>query len=125
MSLLKSLFKSKENTPDNVKSFNWHELSDKNTLTDLSESSNKKKIVIFKHSTRCGISRMVLKSFEKKWADNQNVDFYYLDLLNHRDISNALADIFEVIHQSPQIIVLEKGTLKAHASHYDILNIEL
>jgi len=68
---------------------------------------------------------MVLKSFEKKWADNQNVDFYYLDLLNHRDISNALADIFEVIHQSPQIIVLEKGTLKAHASHYDILNIEL
>jgi len=123
MGLLKSLFKSNQNKQES--NFNWLELTEINDIEALINLSQKKKVIIFKHSTRCGTSRMALKAFEKKWADTENVDFYYLDLLRYRNISNAIAHDFEVFHQSPQLIVLEKGKVRAHASHYDILNIAI
>ena len=46
--------------------------------------------------------------------------FYYLDLLNHRDISNEIAQKFSVVHQSPQIVVIENGQVIHHASHDNI-----
>jgi len=123
MGLLKSLFKSNQNKQES--NFNWLELTEINDIEALINLSQDKKVIIFKHSTRCGTSRMALKAFEKKWADTENVDFYYLDLLRYRNISNAIAHDFEVFHQSPQLIVLEKGQVSAHASHYDILNIAI
>jgi monothiol bacilliredoxin len=123
MGLLKSLFNSSQNKQES--NFNWRELTEINDIEALKTLSKDKKVIIFKHSTRCGISRMVLKSFEKKWVDSENGDFYYLDLLRFRDISNAIAHDFEVFHQSPQLIVLENGKVRAHASHYDILNIAI
>ena len=38
----------------------------------------------------------------------------------HRDISNAVATLTGVRHQSPQAIVLRDGKPVYHASHYDI-----
>jgi len=123
MGLLKSFFKSSQNKQEST--FNWQELTEINDIEALINLSQDKKVIIFKHSTRCGTSRMALKAFEKKWADTEDISFYFLDLLCHRDISNAIAHDFEVFHQSPQLIVLEKGKVRTHASHYDILNIAI
>lgn len=45
---------------------------------------------------------------------------YYLDLLSYREISRGIADLFDVEHQSPQVIVLKNGEAVFHRSHFDI-----
>jgi bacillithiol system protein YtxJ len=127
MSLLKKIF---SNNPKTVESptdskINWINLEAAGQLDDIKQASNNATTIIFKHSTRCGTSRMVLKSFEKKWADKEDINFYFLNLIRFREVSNAIAHEFEVVHQSPQLIVLEKGKVRTHASHYDILNIAI
>ena len=79
--------------------------------------STGKKTVIFKHSTACPISSMMLKSFEKglKNTDTDNVDYFYLDIFCYRHISNEIEQRFEVRHESPQLLVIDNGTVVAHA----------
>lgn len=75
-------------------------------------------VAIFKHSTRCSVSRMALNLIEQDWERyNPTVPIYYLDLLNYREISNQIAETFGVRHQSPQLLVIHKGRCIYHASH--------
>ena len=69
-------------------------------LNEIEITSTHKPVVIFKHSTRCGVSRMVLSQFQANADfDEDGVDLYYLDLLNYREISNEIAERFQVHHQ--------------------------
>tara|TARA_B100002051_G_C16673371_1_gene605747 strand:+ start:980 stop:1372 length:393 start_codon:yes stop_codon:yes gene_type:complete len=99
----------------------WHILARKELLDEILEESKTKPVAIFKHSTRCGISRGVLKLFEKNYnlTDNQ-LKLYFLDLLQNRDISNEIAARFKVQHESPQIIVIKNGAVVHHDSHHSI-----
>ena len=99
----------------------WTILTDSNQLDDLITVSERKPTLIFKHSTRCGISRMVLKQFEKEYDFEENqLQPYFLDLLSHRDVSNAVAKRFKVVHQSPQILLIKNGNAIFDASHHEI-----
>ncbi|CAM3439270.1 Bacillithiol system redox-active protein YtxJ [Flavobacterium longum] len=99
----------------------WINLTDKAQLADLALVSAAQPVLIFKHSTRCGISRMVLKQFEKEYNfDESQLQPYFLDLLNHRDISNAIAERFSVVHESPQILVIKSEKCVFDASHHEI-----
>lgn len=101
--------------------FPWIELISLNQLDEIKQNKNEV-CIIFKHSTRCAISRSVLSKFEKKFEnEKEGVRYYYLDLLNFRTISNDIASRFEVLHQSPQMIELKNGIVQRTASHYDIL----
>lgn len=97
----------------------WHKIESENDLNAAIENSNIKNVVIFKHSTRCVISKTVLKNFENE-AENSNtkiIDFYYLDLLNYRNISNEIAEQFNITHQSPQVILIKNEEAIYNASH--------
>ena len=99
----------------------WHVLSTMEQLEEIIEESKSKPVAIFKHSTRCGISRMVLKQFEKNYdLDDNQLKLYFLDLLQNRDISNEIAARFKVHHESPQMIVLKDGEVIHHDSHQGI-----
>jgi bacillithiol system protein YtxJ len=99
----------------------WKLLSDVSQLDEILEESKSKPVGIFKHSTRCGISKMVLRGFEREYdLDDEKASIYMLDLLNYRSISNEIAAKFQVFHESPQFIVLENGQTKNHASHQSI-----
>jgi bacillithiol system protein YtxJ len=87
--------------------------------------SKSKTQFVFKHSTRCGISRMVMSQFESAYNLDINADLHYLDLLNYRDVSNEVGYKFQVMHQSPQLLVIKNGVVVAHASHGEINEIEL
>jgi len=118
MGFLKTLFGSKQEQ----KSLDWKVLEDIKQLDDVLKISQEKPVVIFKHSTSCGISRMVLNQFQNNADFDENaVLLLYLDLLAHRDISNAIADKFGVLHQSPQMIIVNKGQVVYHASHSAIV----
>ncbi len=96
----------------------WKNLDLLTQLDEIVEQSKNKTQLIFKHSTRCGISRMVISQFKKDYNLNDTqADLYYLDLLNHRNISAAIADRFQVVHESPQLLVIKNGVVVKHASH--------
>ena len=120
MSIFNNLFGGNSNG-SSLKEF-WNEIKSSEDLEAAIEASKLGKVVIFKHSTRCMISKTVLSNFERQ-IESESVDlpkFYYLDLLNNRDISNQIAQIFSVVHQSPQIVVIENGQVIHHASHDNI-----
>jgi bacillithiol system protein YtxJ len=118
MSLFSGLFGA--NTTSESSKVPWIPLISMEQLAELTEQSFEKRVLIFKHSTRCGISRNVLKQFEKEYDLATEVDAYYLDLLEYRPISSAIATQFSVEHQSPQLIVIKNGIVVHHASHSDI-----
>lgn len=98
---------------------NWKNMTSMEELETAINSSFNKNILIFKHSTRCIISRTVLKNFEAdaKNEINANIDFYFLDLLEHRNVSNEIADKLNIEHQSPQILFISNGICVFNASH--------
>ena len=95
---------------------NWKQLTDLQQLKQLTEASFQAPILFFKHSTRCSISLMALNRFERDW-NNMTVDPYFLDLLNYREISNQIANLFEIEHQSPQVLLIKDGVCVYHSSH--------
>src|SRR5690554_4838558 len=119
MSIFKRLFSSRE--PSKEIDFDWVPLNDLQQLDEIITHSYEKTIVIFKHSTRCSISRFVLKRFEDDfYFPKEKIEPFYLDLLVHRDISNEIARKFGVEHQSPQILVIKNAKAIYSASHESI-----
>ena len=100
---------------------NWHELSTVSELPEIVLKSASRPQVLFKHSTRCSISSMALNRLIKlEDAFYAQADFYYLDLIAHRDVSAAIADTFDVHHESPQVLVVINGEATYDASHMEI-----
>ncbi|MCG7502358.1 bacillithiol system redox-active protein YtxJ [Tenacibaculum sp. Mcav3-52] len=127
MGVLNTIFGRKDKNKEGKESFiNWTPLTSVEQIKEIKELSNKQPIAIFKHSTRCGISSMVIKRFVNSF-DEELKDFkvYYLDLLSYRDVSNEIGYTFQVLHQSPQLLVVKNGEVISHASHYDIARIDL
>jgi bacillithiol system protein YtxJ len=120
MSFLNSIFGNSDNADTPKSNVNWTELTDVAQLLEVTAISNEKPVVIFKHSTRCSISRMALKQFEREYDLNESVDAYFLDLIAHRDISNEIASRFNVYHESPQLILIRNGKAVYDVSHSDI-----
>lgn len=99
----------------------WHLLTSIEQLDEAVEISKTKTVVLFKHSTSCGISKMVLRNFEKNFnLDANKVVLYFLDLKQYRDISDQIANRFKVQHESPQLLVLKNGNVVHHDSHQGI-----
>lgn len=119
MGFLEQIFGKKEEQ-DQKKSL-WKRLESEKDLDSAVEKSYQQKVLIFKHSTRCFISKTMLKSFEKQMENSdKDYEYYFLDLLANRDISNKIESRFDVVHQSPQLIVLENGKATHNSSHQNI-----
>lgn len=93
----------------------FSDLTPNNNLEEIERQSRASLQLIFKHSTRCIISSMALKRL--KSCPEINADCWVLDLLSFRELSNTLANRYNIQHQSPQIIVLKDGVVIGNASH--------
>ncbi len=103
----------------NFATMNWIDITTEAQLDEIKEQSKQQPVVIFKHSTRCSISSMAKNRLEReKPADN--VAFYYLDLIRYRPISNKVAEVFQVHHESPQILIIKNGDCIYDESHNGI-----
>ena len=123
MGILDRFFKDepKNSGKQEAKQSNWQVLETHDQLEAIKQASHNKAVAIFKHSIRCGVSGMVKKQLEREWnLPEESIDFYYLDLINHRSISNQIAQDFGVVHESPQLVVIQSGKVIYHDSHYSI-----
>ncbi|MFV9551205.1 bacillithiol system redox-active protein YtxJ [Algibacter sp. PT7-4] len=125
MGLLNKIFGT-SSEPKEEKVLPWIALNDLKQLSAIDEKSKSKLQVVFKHSTRCGISRMVMNQFIEAYHLNEDqLDLYYLDLLNFREVSNEVGYKYQIMHESPQILVIKNGVVLAHASHGAINEVDL
>ena len=95
---------------------NWKEFSSEEGLEQITKLSREKPQVIFKHSTRCSISSMAKSRLERA-EQPEGIDFNYLDLIAHRDISTKIADDFDIEHASPQVLIIKDGKCIYDESH--------
>ena len=98
----------------------WVKLTTVSQLDEAIEASKNKKVILFKHSTRCSISSSAMNKFTSKWSEDTDAIPYYLDLIAYREVSNMIQEKFGVMHQSPQVIVLQDGKVIYDASHMAI-----
>ena len=120
MSVFSNIFGGSQGQDNSNGKINWIPLTFMGQLDEMVAFSKNKPAVIFKHSTRCSVSRFALKQFENEFGVEERVDAYFLDLLEHRDISNAIASRFGVYHQSPQLLLIKEGKSVYDVSHSDI-----
>lgn len=103
---------------------NWLPLIAEEQLMDvtlLSKKSDIHAVVIFKHSTRCSTSSMVLSRLERSWKlSEKEVPTYFLDLLKFRNVSDKIEQVYGISHESPQILIIKNGKCIYSASHTDI-----
>ena len=101
---------------------NWSALESTEQLDEIQQASKENVVLIFKHSTRCSISRAALDRFERNWSveDLKNVKPYYLDLIANRTVSNQVAQVFNVDHESPQVLIIKDGKSVYDRSHLEI-----
>ncbi|TYP98872.1 bacillithiol system protein YtxJ [Tenacibaculum adriaticum] len=114
---------SSENKEHEESKIKWIPLTSIQQIKEIKNLSKTNLVGIFKHSTRCVISRTVLDRFQQVFPENNSIKMYYLDLLNYRDVSNEIEVAFQVLHQSPQFLLIKEENPILHASHYDITQI--
>lgn len=98
---------------------NWINLTNEEQLLHIKERSTTKSQVIFKHSTRCSISSVAKHRLERS-GQPEGMDFYFLDLIQHRGLSNKIATDFAVYHESPQVLLIKNGECVYDESHSGI-----
>lgn len=74
-------------------------------------------VAVFKHSTRCSISSVAKNRLSSKWDFEKELPIYYLDLIKHRNISDAVTEMFSIEHESPQFLLIKNGTCIYNSSH--------
>jgi len=100
----------------NLEFMQWNHILDSNQIEAIKAASFTQPQLILKHSTTCSISKMALARLERSDTPN-NIDFHYLDLLNHRNISKEIAESFDVAHESPQVLLIKNGLCVYDESH--------
>lgn len=112
------IFKKKSANIESSNSVQWIDLTTVEQLTESLSKSKDKPQLLFKHSTRCSISSMAKARFEREWSlTPEQCDVYYLDLIIYRSISNQIEEDLNVVHQSPQAILVINGKVAYHSSH--------
>ena len=95
----------------------WTQINSFDELLNL----NKNYILLFKHSPRCIVSRISLSRFELGFDTKINISkFVYIDVINMRALSNEIAKVYSVYHESPQIILFKDNNVIFQSSHSSI-----
>ncbi len=127
MGLLDNIFGHKNR--DSEESGNqpeWIPLVSEEQLDSIGVDSKTRPQILFKHSTSCGISRMVLNRFKGSFtADQDMADLYYLDIHAYRELSNEVARRYGIPHESPQLLVIRDNAVIVHDSHGGISALDL
>jgi bacillithiol system protein YtxJ len=126
MGIFSGLFGGSKSIAKEKRVLPWIPLNSTDQFDGIVEASKVKPQVIFKFSTRCGISSMVLNQFVDNYdLSTDDLDLHFLDLINYRNVSNEVGYKFQIIHESPQLLVIKNGAVVAHGSHSGVNAIDL
>lgn len=118
-----SIFDSIKNlvNPNGESNIDWKLLNKPEDLEQIVQNSKEAPQIIYKHSTRCAVSSIALFSLQGIRADVvEKADFHFLNVIDHRDLSNYVAEKLNVRHESPQLLLIRNGKVDWHGSHYQV-----
>jgi bacillithiol system protein YtxJ len=98
-------------------------ISDLETIEDFDkalEASESKPLFILKHSTACGTSAHMWTLFQDLADEMPDVEFRRILVREHKPVSDEIASRLGIQHESPQMILIYKGKVVWHASHWSI-----
>lgn len=99
----------------------WTSLERATQVDELLARSYETPCLIFKHSTKCFISEVALRRLESKWSfSDQQLVPYFVDAIAQRPISKQVCEVFEEHHETPQILLIDKGEVILEANNMDI-----
>jgi bacillithiol system protein YtxJ len=99
---------------------NNHAIPVLSSATDLDELMSQELVILFKHSNSCPVSWAAHAQVTKFARENPEILVYMIPVIKERPLSQKVAAVTGVGHQSPQVIVLREGIVAAAASHADI-----
>ena len=90
-------------------------------LSEILDTSQRESVIVFKYSAECGTSSELKIQLEKATAEKKlNSPIYIVVVQDHPALSKKIAEMFDITHESPQIIILTKGKVTYTAHHRDI-----
>lgn len=98
----------------------WNPLTELDQLEKIKQESFDYPVLLYKHSVTCSISSTAMARLERQWDGGAGIHAYYLDLLRYRAVSHAVAEVFGVEHESPQVLLIRNGVCVYHESHFAI-----
>ena len=87
------------------------------TEADLEGALARDIALLYKHSPYCGLSTMAQHEVHFFLQGNPDVPVYLVDVIHRRSLSQRIAELFEIEHESPQVILLRQGKPQFDASH--------
>lgn len=76
--------------------------------------------VIFKHSPTCGTSAFAYDQLLDFLDDPSGTPIHLVNVLAARPLSQQIAARLGVRHESPQVLVVDRGQVRWHASHFRV-----
>ncbi len=102
----------------NGEELDWNYPQTIENMDELITLSDEKAVVFYKHSYKCGLCHMIHDDFQSQWGDSiKGVELVFIEVNNHRELSDYLAQKTSIRHHSPQVIVLKKGKIVYTATH--------
>ncbi len=90
-------------------------------LSEILEESNKHPVIIFKYSSRCAVSAQIKDDLERASA-KQTLTFlvYIVTVQTEPVLSDKITEYFNIKHETPEIIIVNKGMVVYTAHHWNI-----
>ncbi len=83
-------------------------------------------IVIFKHSPTCGVSAQASEEIAGMLESATfPLPLYVVSVRAQREVSDAITKRFGIRHESPQVLLVHRGTVLWHASHFRVSAAEI
>lgn len=90
------------------------------TSADLKAALSREWAVLYKHSNLCWMCLLAARQVRRFAKTHPETPVYQVDVIEEREISNALAQSLGIPHRSPQALVVNSGRVVWHASYFGI-----
>lgn len=104
----------------------WQYIQKAEEVNAIKKGLSEQPVLFFKHSHRCGLSKLILDDLEKDWRRSaQEVRLVFVDVWKQRAIADLIAAEFGIKHHSPQVVLVRNGKVIYHQSHGKIKVVDI
>lgn len=97
------------------------ELTDLQSLSELLEKSKDRPVLLYKHSISCPVSGQAWYEVQNVLSSGDNPpSCYRVTVQSQPEMSRVVAEQLDVVHHTPQVIVVCEGRASYVASHWQI-----
>lgn len=91
-------------------------------LSEIIEKSEKDPVIVFKYSSKCGSSDVLMEKLKIAKENGKIKHLIFIVVVQDSPVlSGKIAQVFNIKHESPQIIILNNNQVTYKESHDNIM----